>query len=79
MILLLSLVYEKLKTGNISLAVKKEGDKSMLFLVGLLFIGIIFAYIPALLGIFIKPIVGWFLLPPTLLVLYRLDKIVEGD
>ncbi|QDA30432.1 hypothetical protein FH039_00750 [Thermococcus indicus] len=77
-ILILSLVYERFKTGNGSYE-RKNSDRSMRELVGLLAIGIILAYFPALVGGWMKPIIGWFCLFLVLPVLYRLDKIVESD
>ncbi|ALV62910.1 hypothetical protein ADU37_CDS12110 [Thermococcus sp. 2319x1] len=81
-ILILSLVYERFKTRN-GFYERKNSDrsitKSMTKLVGLLALGIILAYFPALIGGRIKPILGWFCLFIVLPVLYRLDKIVESD
>lgn len=78
-ILVLSIGYETLKTGNTFSPERNHNSKSIIWLVGLLAIGIIFAYFPAMVGMLVKPVVGWFFLPPTLLGLHKLDKIVEGD
>ncbi|NJE02008.1 hypothetical protein [Thermococcus sp. JdF3] len=77
-ILILSLVYERFKT-RMGFHERKNSDRSITKLVGLLVIGIILAYFPALIGGRIKPILGWFCLFMVLPVLYRLDKIVESD